>query len=198
MTTELKKTELDLQSQYTMKLNWFTGNGQAVLLTCCSVDRSIDGIITVSWATPISHDPFLLMVSVGNALKSGKMSYRFCYQLINETKEFGFNIPGKHLIESVAKVGSTHSNKVDKFTQAGLTRMDAKKIHAPLIAECFLNMECRVIEQLVTGDQTVFVAEPVAAYMDEDVLVDGRFADKYCNKSNRIYLSDVITFWKMW
>ncbi len=28
--------------------------------------------------------------------------------------------------------------------------------------ECFLNIECKVIDQLVTGDHTVFVAKPVA------------------------------------
>ena len=181
--SDLKKTEFDLLNQNTMKLNWFLGNGQAVLLTCCNADRSINGIITVSWATPTSHEPFLVMVSVGNGSKSEKMSYRFCFQLINESKEFGLNVPSIELIQSVIKVGSTHSDELDKFTKAGLTRMDAKKIKAPLITECFLNVECQVIEQFDTGDHTVFLAKPVAAYVDDNVLVDGKFTEKYCNKS---------------
>ena len=194
----MKKKEFDLLSQDTMKINWFLGNGQAVMLTCCNASRSINGIITVTWATPTSHEPFLLMVSVGNGAKNEPLSFRYCYSLINETKEFGLNIPGSELIESVAKAGSTHSDEVNKFAEANLTPMDSKKISAPLISECFLNMECKVIDQFDTGDHTVFVAEPVAAYLDDDVLVDGTFAPKYCDKSNRVYLGDVITMWKMW
>jgi len=194
----MSKKEFDLLNQDTMKLNWFLGNGQAVMLTGTNAKRSINGIITVTWATPTSHEPFLLMVSVGNGSKSEPLSFRYCYSLINETKEFGLNIPTIELIEAVAKVGSTHSDEVNKFAEAGLTPMDSKKISAPLISECFLNMECKVIDQFDTGDHTVFVAEPVAAYLDDDVLVNGTFAPKYCDKSNRVYLGDVITMWKMW
>jgi flavin reductase (DIM6/NTAB) family NADH-FMN oxidoreductase RutF len=195
----MNKKEFDLLNQDTMKLNWFLGNGQAVMLSCTNAKRSINGIITVTWATPTSHEPFLLTVSVGNGgIESGDTAYRISYSLINETKEFGLNIPSSDLIESVIKVGTTHSDSVDKFAEAGLTPMDSKKISAPLISECFLNLECKVLEQFVTGDHTVFVAEPVVAYMDDDVLVEGKFAEKYCDKSNRVYLGDVITMWKMW
>lgn len=190
------KKEIDLQNP---KLNWFLGNGQAVMLTCCNAQRSINGIITLTWITPTSHVPFLITASVGNGGKEKNPdAYRACHSLIDETKEFGLNIPTIELMEAVVKVGTTHSDEVDKFTEAGLTLMESKKISAPLVSECFLNCECKVIQQFVTGDHTVFVAEPVAAYIDDDVLVEDKFAQKYCDKSNRIYLGDVITMWNMW
>jgi len=139
------------------------------------------------------------MTSVGSGGKeTGDFAYRVCYSLINETKEFGLNLPTIELTETIAKVGTTHSDEVDKFAETGLTPLAAKKISAPLISECFLNVECRVIQQFVTGDHTVFVAEPLAVYMDDDVFVDGKFTEKYRDKNNQVHLGDFITMWNMW
>ena len=195
----MKKKEFDLQGQDIAKLSWFLNTGQAVMLTCCNTQKSINGIITVSWMTPTSHVPLLLMVSVGSGGKeTGIFAYRVCYSFINETKEFGLNVPTIELTEAIGKVGSTHSDEVDKFAENGLTPMASRKISAPLITECFLNIECKVLQQFVTGDHTVFVAEPVAAYLDDDVIVDGKFAEKYRDKSTQVHIGDFITMWDMW
>ena len=76
--------------------------------------------------------------------------------------------------------------------------MASKKIKAHLINECFLNIECKVIDQYVTGDHTVFVAEPVMVHMDEDIFVDGKFSEKYRSKNNQIHFGDVMDLWNMW
>jgi len=55
-----------------------------------------------------------------------------------------------------------------------------------------------VIDQFVTGDHTVFVGEPVAVFMDEDVLVDGKFNEKYRDKNNQLHLGDFVSMWNMW
>ena len=195
----MTKREFDLQGPDITKLSWFLSTGQAVMLTCCNAKGSINGIITVTWMTPTSHVPLLLMTSVGSGGKeTGDFAYRVCYSLINETKEFGLNLPTIELMETIAKVGTTHSDEVDKFAETGLTPLASKKISAPLISECFLNVECKVIQQFVTGDHTVFVAEPLAVYIDDDVIVDGKFTEKYRAKSNQVHLGDFITKWNMW
>jgi len=191
------KKEFDLHGQDVMKLSWLLSNGQVVMLTCCNTIKSINGIIALSWVTPTSHEPLLFTASVGNGPK-GADSYRVCYSLINETKEFGLNLPAANLSESIIKVGTTHSDEVDKFAEAQLTPMESRKISAPLIKECFLNIECKVLEQFITGDHTVFVAEPVVAYMDDDVIVDGKFSVKYLNKNNQVQICEVITLFNMW
>ncbi|NQU85644.1 MAG: flavin reductase family protein [Mariniphaga sp.] len=189
----------ELLSHKITKLNWFLSNGQMALLTCCNSKMSVNGIISIAWMMPTSHLPFMLLISIGNGKKeTGDFSYRACYSLINETKEFGLNIPTTDLTEAIGKIGSTHSDEVDKFAEAGLTPMESKKISAPLISECFLNIECKVLQQFVTGDHTVFVAEPVAAYVDDDVIVDGKFSEKYRDKSKQVHMGDFITMWNMW
>lgn len=193
----MEKTEFDLCGPEIMKLSWLLSNGQIFMLTCTNAEKTVNGIITACWITPTSHDPLLLTASIGNG-EIGTEAYRFCHSLINETKEFGLNIPTTALTEAIFKVGTTHSNEVDKFTEAGLTPLPGKKICAPLIAECFMNIECKIIVQIVTGDHTVFVAKPIAALMDKDVIVNGKFSDKYYDKKNQVQICDLITMWNMW
>ncbi len=193
----MKKTELNLQGPDVMKLSWLLSNGQVVMLTCCNSKKSINGIISASWVAPTSHEPLLITASIGNGEK-GDDSYRTCHTLINETKEFGLNIPTPELTEAILKVGTTHSNEVDKFADSGLTPMQSNKIKAPMIEECFMNIECKVIDQFTTGDHTVFVAKPVAVFMNDDVMTDGRFSEKYIHKNNQVQICELITAWNMW
>ena len=193
----MKKNEFDLKGPDVIKLSWLLSNGQVVMLTCCNSEKSINGIITACWVTPTSHEPLLITASIGNG-ETGEDSYRACHALINETKEFGLNIPTPELTEAILKVGTTHSNEVDKFADSGLTPMQSNKIKAPMIEECFLNIECKVTDQFITGDHTVFVAKPVVAFINEDVMTDGRFSEKYINKNNQVQICELITAWNMW
>ena len=197
---EMKKIEFDFKiADNAMKLSWLLSNGQTVLITSCNSEKTVNGIITLSWMTPTSHFPLLVTISVGNGNEASMdESFRASYALIQDTAEFGINLPSKELTEVVGKIGTLHSNQVDKYAETGLTHMESKVIKANLIKECFLNMECKVTDEYVTGDHTVFVGEPVFVHLDEDVLVNGKFSENYRSKENQIHLSDVLDLWDMW
>ncbi|MGW8317153.1 MAG: flavin reductase, partial [Bacteroidales bacterium] len=115
----MNKKEFKLEGMDITKLSWLLSNGQLVMLTSCNADQSILGIIPISWMMPTSHQPLLIAASVGHGGKeTGDFAYRVSYSLINETKEFGLNVPTLDLMESILKVGTTHSNEVDKFKGA--------------------------------------------------------------------------------
>lgn len=196
----MSKKEFDFKNpENAIKLSFFLGNGQVVLITSCDVQQNVQGILTASWMTPSSHFPLMITISVGNGKEDTELeNYRSSYALIAETSEFGLNLPSKELIETVGKIGTLHSNQVDKFAETGLTAIDSKIIKANLIKECYLNMECKVTDEYVTGDHTVFVAEPVLVHLDEDVLVDGKFSKKYRSKQNQVHFGDIIELWNMW
>jgi len=196
----MKKVNFDFQKpENAVKLSFLLGNGQVVLITSCDTQKKVKGILTASWMTPTSHFPLLISISIGNGeVDSEGDNYRASFGLINETNEFGLNLPSSELIESVAKIGTLHSNLVDKYAEMGLTPMVSKKIKAHLIRECYMNMECKVIDQYNTGDHTVFVGEPVVVQMDEVVFADGRFSKKYRSKHNQVHIGDIIDLWNMW
>jgi flavin reductase (DIM6/NTAB) family NADH-FMN oxidoreductase RutF len=55
---------------------------------------------------------------------------------------------------------------VDKFKRFGLTAASAKCITVPLIAECFANLECKVVNTLLVNEYNLFVLEVVKAWID--------------------------------
>ena len=61
------KKEYNFQNpENAIKLSFFLGNGQVVLITSCDARKKVQGILTASWMTPTSHLPLLLTISVGN------------------------------------------------------------------------------------------------------------------------------------
>lgn len=196
----MAKIEFDFQNpENAIKLSFFLGNGQVVLITSCDSQKKVQGILTASWMTPTSHFPLLLTISVGNGEEDSEgENFRASHALIEDTAEFGLNLPSNDLIETVGKIGTLHSNQVNKYVETGLTAMNSKIIKPNLIKECYLNIECKVTDEYVTGDHTVFVAEPVAVFLNEDALVDGKFSEKYYDKKNQLQIADFVTMWNMW
>jgi len=54
------------------------------------------------------------------------------------------NIPTVELAETVVACGNTSGRSVDKFNAFGLTPVPAACVKAPLIAECYASLECKV------------------------------------------------------
>jgi flavin reductase (DIM6/NTAB) family NADH-FMN oxidoreductase RutF len=195
----MNKKEFKLEGMDNIKLSWLLSNGQLVMLTSCNADKSIFGIITIGWIMPTSFEPMLIAASIGHGGKeTGDIAYRVSYSLINETKEFGLNVPTNELTDSMLKAGTSHSDELDKFAECGFTQMPSKKIGAPLIAECFLNMECKVYDQIPTGDHTIFLAEPLVVYVNDDLIENDKFVEKYIDKNKQLHMNEVVTTWNMW
>lgn len=63
----------------------------------------------------------------------------------------------------------THSGReVDKFKETGLTPLPSKYVAPPLIKEGVVNMECKVMGELRTGDHTIFAGEILTAYISKE------------------------------
>ncbi len=101
---------------------------------------------------------------------------RYSYELIRDSGEFVVNLPTAAMVEAVDRCGTISGRKVgDKFAYAGLTPLPASVVSAPLIAECPVNIECRLIDIIPAGDHDLFRGEGVAEHVDESCLdADGR------------------------
>jgi flavin reductase (DIM6/NTAB) family NADH-FMN oxidoreductase RutF len=86
-------------------------------------------------------------------------------ELVDASGEFGLAICSPRQAEIVIGSRGVSGHAVDdKFAQFGLERLPAQHIKAPLIADSFANMECRVIDTHSLGDRSVYVAEVLAMY----------------------------------
>ncbi|MBN1761510.1 MAG: flavin reductase family protein [Methanomicrobia archaeon] len=88
------------------------------------------------------------------------------------------NVPPKALEPKVYYCGYHSGSEVDKFKETGLTPQLARKVQAPIIAECVAWMECMVRQEIETGDKNIFVGEVMEAYADE-ALVKGKRKIEY-------------------
>lgn len=95
---------------------------------------------------------------------------RYSHSLISATREYVVNCPTAAMVEVVDLVGSVSGRTVDKFTAFNLTAVPADKVQPPLIAECPMNIECRVIGIQEIGDHDLFLGEVVAVHIIEAAL----------------------------
>jgi len=125
-----------------------------------TVSGAKDNIITLAMCHVFSFKPPYLGVGIGPK--------RFSHGLFKASEDFVVNIPDKKILKAVEICGSKSGRKVDKFEASGLTRENAEKVSAPLIAECPVNIECRKVKELEAGDHTWFIGEIVSARRDPD------------------------------
>jgi flavin reductase (DIM6/NTAB) family NADH-FMN oxidoreductase RutF len=130
-----------------------------------------DNIITVSWAGVACTTPPMLTVSLRKS--------RHSHAAASATKEFVVNIPTSKQREAVELCGTASGKDTDKFFASGLSRLAASVVEAPLIAECPINLECRVRHILPLGSHDLFVAEIVKTHARHAVLrEDGHLNDE--------------------
>lgn len=85
---------------------------------------------------------------------------------LQQTKECVIAVPDVRLAEKVSRVGSVSGRDVDKFASAWFTPLQGEKVSAPLVAECFANLECRVVDSRLVHTFNLFVLEVVKAWFD--------------------------------
>ncbi|MFP4286208.1 MAG: flavin reductase family protein [Candidatus Izemoplasmataceae bacterium] len=71
---------------------------------------------------------------------------RYTYDLLLNAKDFTINVPNEGELKEALKIAGTKSGRdINKFKEAKLTQKKATLIDTPLIKECPLNYECKII-----------------------------------------------------
>jgi len=93
----------------------------------------------------------------------------YSYGLLQASGECVIAIPTVELAEQVVGCGNCSGAETDKFATCGLTPIAATEVVAPLVAECFANLECRVVDDSMVERYGLFVLEVVRAWIDPAV-----------------------------
>jgi len=130
--------------------------GPVVLVT--TVQKGKANVMTMSWHTMMDFEPPLVgcVISVNN----------FSFAALKTTKECVINIPAANLAKQVVGVGNCSGSKLDKFEKFSLTPLQASLVAPPLIAECFANLECKVIDTRMVNRYNLFVLEVLKAWIE--------------------------------
>lgn len=133
--------------------------GPVVLVTTARKGRA--NIMTMSWHTMMEFEPPLI-----GCVISGRNA---SFDTLRATKECVINIPTQDLAKQVVGIGNCSGARVDKFAKFGLTPVEAVEVQAPLIAECYASLECRVADTRLVNRYNFFVLEVVQAWVDRAI-----------------------------
>jgi flavin reductase (DIM6/NTAB) family NADH-FMN oxidoreductase RutF len=111
----------------------------------------------MSWHTMMDFEPPL----VGFVLSDGDYSY----ETLRKTKECVLNIPTVDLVAKIVACGNCSGAKVDKFAAFGLTADPASKVSAPLVRECWVNLEAKLVDTKMVTKYGFFIVEVVKAWI---------------------------------
>lgn len=90
---------------------------------------------------------------------------------IKETGSFSVNQPSAKQVKELDYCGLVSGRTTDK--SAKFENFYGKLENAPMIKECPVNIECRVVQTLERSVHTVFIGEVVSVYIDDDCLTNG-------------------------
>jgi flavin reductase (DIM6/NTAB) family NADH-FMN oxidoreductase RutF len=133
--------------------------GPVVLLTTQAAGRP--NVMTQSWHMMMEFEPPLV-----GCIVSGR---NHSFSALRRSGECVIAIPDARLARTVVRCGNVSGRGVDKFALLGLTPLPAAEVRAPLIGECFANLECRVVDRRNVERYNMFVLQVVRAWLDRAV-----------------------------
>jgi flavin reductase (DIM6/NTAB) family NADH-FMN oxidoreductase RutF len=129
--------------------------GPVVLVTTAN-KHEVD-IMTMSWHTMMDFEPPIVGCVISNRNHS--------FHILKATKECVINIPTVALVDKVVRCGNISGRKINKFDDLKLTPVKASKVQVPLIAECYANLECKVIDTKLVAKYNFFILEVLKAWV---------------------------------
>jgi len=117
-------------------------------------------VMTVAWVCPVSLEPPLIIIAMHPS--------RYTHDMLRRSEECVLNIPGRPLAEQVLKCGRLSGQDVDKIATLGLTLESGHHLEVPWIDQCLAHLECALVDLLMPGDHTLFIAEVLGGWAEEE------------------------------
>lgn len=119
-------------------------------------------IITIAWTGIINSEPPMTYLSIRKS--------RHSHQLLQKTKDYVINLPSEDLAFAADFCGVRSGKDTNKFLTQKLTPIPAEVVKAPMIKECPINIECRVVDVISFPSHDMFVSEIIKVHADENLM----------------------------
>ncbi len=133
------------------------------------VGANVEGkpnFMVAAWCGIANSEPPMLSV----AIRPGRHTYRG----IRQTMTFSVNVPSTSLVKETDYCGSISGNKINKAEICRFKVFYGKLENAPLIEQCPLNLECKVVHTLELGTHVLIIGRIEETYVSPDCLTDGQ------------------------
>lgn len=135
-----------------------------VLLVGSNVDDK-PNFMTVAWGGIANSEPPMISVAIRHT--------RHTLKGIRQNEAFSINIPSADMVREADYCGITSGSKVNKVEACQFEVFYGKLGNAPLIEQCPVNLECKVIHILDLGSHALVIGRIEETHVSESCLTDG-------------------------
>lgn len=136
---------------------------QTVIVSAYDENGKADAC-TLAFYMVSSHIPPCVTIAINATQK------RKTLKDILETKAFVLGFPGTDQVREADYLGVESGYKTDKLKNIGFTTSPAKTVHAPVINELLLSLECEVVHTVTVGSHMQVTGEVKNILADEGIL----------------------------
>ena len=133
------------------------------------VGANIDGkanFMTVGGGGVANADPPMISVLIRHN--------RHTLKGVLQNLTFSVNTPSSDLVAETDYCGIVSGAEVDKASICKFTVFYGKLLTAPLIEQCPINLECKVVHILNLGSHALVIGQVQGTYVSEDCLTQGK------------------------
>lgn len=134
-----------------------------VIVSCRDKDGKNNALV-VAYCGNCSYDPPMVMVGI--------VPSRYSYNIIKQTKCFVVNLPNSSNKELYDYMGSHSGRDEDKFDAINVNWSDGDVVNAPILNDCPVNIECSVVDSIMTGSHEMFIGKVEKVHADTKILND--------------------------
>lgn len=137
-------------------------------MPACLIGADVDGkanFMTAAWCGIANSNPPMLTVGIQH--------HRYTYRGIKQHMVFSVNVPTESLVDETDYCGIVSGSSDDKAATCKFTVFYGHLKNAPLIEQCPVNLECRVVHILNLGSHALLVGAIEETHASPDCLTDG-------------------------
>lgn len=131
------------------------------VLVSCRLNGE-DNALAVGYCGNCSFAPPMVMVGI--------VPSRHSYRMIRESGCFVVNLPDTGYREIFDYLGSVSGRDCDKLREKNVRLEDGKVVDAPILSDCPVNIECTVVDSIVTGSHEMFIGRVEYVHADASLL----------------------------
>lgn len=132
------------------------------ILVSCRGSNGENNALAVAYCCNCSYDPPMVMVGI--------VPSRHSYKMIKETGCFVVNLVGKEYKDVFEYLGTTSGKDENKLSKMNVRLVEGLKVNAPVLQDCPVNIECKVVDSIVTGSHEMFVGKIEYIHADKKLV----------------------------
>jgi len=136
-----------------------------VLLVGANVDDK-PNFMAVAWSGIANGEPPMISVAIRHN--------RYTHRGIRQNLTFSVNVPSTDMVRETDYCGIISGSKVNKVEVCQFKVFYGILDNAPLIEQCPINLECKVVHILDLGSHSLIVGRIEETHISESYLTDGK------------------------